>query len=60
MKEHLRKLAAGADNDLMRWCLARECLQARILESLQDKGVFLRCVVKFCRHLQGVSLGPAL
>ncbi len=42
MREHLRKLAAAADNDLLRWCLAREYLQARVLESLQDKGVFLR------------------
>jgi predicted nucleotidyltransferase component of viral defense system len=42
MKEHLRKLAASADNDLARWSLAREYLQARVLESLQDKGVFLR------------------
>ena len=42
MKEHLRKLAASADNDLARWSLAREYLQARVLESLQDKSVFLR------------------
>lgn len=42
MKEHLRQLAAQADNDLARRCLVREYLQARVLESLQDAGVFLR------------------
>ncbi|MEW6187251.1 MAG: nucleotidyl transferase AbiEii/AbiGii toxin family protein [Thermodesulfobacteriota bacterium] len=42
MKEHLRQLAAQADNDLIRGGLVREYLQARVLESLQDSGVFLR------------------
>lgn len=42
MKEYLRQRAAGADNDLVRACLVREYLQARVLESLQDTGVFLR------------------
>lgn len=42
MKEHLRQLLAGADSALARQCLAREYLQARVLESLQDGGVFLR------------------
>ncbi|MCX7014850.1 MAG: nucleotidyl transferase AbiEii/AbiGii toxin family protein [Candidatus Sumerlaeota bacterium] len=42
MKEYLRQLAEQADNDLIRGCLVREYLQARILESLQDRGVFLR------------------
>jgi len=42
VKEHLRQLAERADNDLARRCLVREYLQARILESLQDRGVFLR------------------
>lgn len=42
MKEHLRQLASTAENDLARTCLVREYLQARILESLQDTGVFLR------------------
>lgn len=42
MKEHLRHLAAQADNDIARACLAREYLQARVLESLQDAGVFHR------------------
>jgi hypothetical protein len=42
MKEHLRQLVARADNDLARGWLAREYLQARALESLQEAGVFLR------------------
>jgi predicted nucleotidyltransferase component of viral defense system len=42
MKEHLRQLASTAENDLARTCLVREYLQARILESLQDTGTFLR------------------
>jgi hypothetical protein len=42
VKEYLRQLAAQADNDLVRGCLVREYLQARVLESLQDTGVFLR------------------
>jgi predicted nucleotidyltransferase component of viral defense system len=44
MKEHLRQLAARADNDRARACLVREYLQARVLESLQDGGVFVRWV----------------
>jgi predicted nucleotidyltransferase component of viral defense system len=42
MKEHLRQLASTAANDIARTCLVREYLQARILESLQDTGAFLR------------------
>ncbi|MCX6879346.1 MAG: nucleotidyl transferase AbiEii/AbiGii toxin family protein [Verrucomicrobia bacterium] len=42
MKEYLRHLAAQAPNDLARRCLVREYLQARVLESLQDAGAFLR------------------
>jgi predicted nucleotidyltransferase component of viral defense system len=42
VKDHLRQLAAQADNDLARSCLVREYLQARVLESLQDTGTFLR------------------
>jgi hypothetical protein len=42
MKEHLRQLLSRADNNLARRRLVREYLQARILESLQDAGVFLR------------------
>ena len=40
MKDYLRQLAAQADNELVRACLVREYLQARILESLQDRGMF--------------------
>jgi predicted nucleotidyltransferase component of viral defense system len=42
MKDHLRQLASTAGSDLTRICLVREYLQARILESLQDSGIFLR------------------
>ncbi|MBI5604321.1 MAG: nucleotidyl transferase AbiEii/AbiGii toxin family protein [Deltaproteobacteria bacterium] len=42
MKEYLRQLAEQADNDLVRGGLVREYLQARVLESLQDSGAFLR------------------
>lgn len=42
MKEHLRQLAAQAGNDLARGGLVREYLQARILEALQEEGLFLR------------------
>ena len=42
MKEHLRQLVGQGTNDIMRGYLAREYLQARILESLQNHGVFLR------------------
>jgi hypothetical protein len=42
MKEHLRQLVDRAGNDMERGWRAREYLQARILESLQDGGMFLR------------------
>ncbi len=42
MKEHLQQLAARADSDHARGCLVREYLQARVLESLQDVGAFLK------------------
>lgn len=42
MKEYLRQLMGQADNDLARGWLVREYLQARLLESFQDRGVFLR------------------
>jgi predicted nucleotidyltransferase component of viral defense system len=41
VKEYLRQLAGQEPNDILRRCLVREYLQARILESLQDNGVFL-------------------
>jgi predicted nucleotidyltransferase component of viral defense system len=42
MKEYLRQLAGQVDGNLARGCVVREYLQARVLESLQDDGVFLR------------------
>ncbi len=42
MKEYLRQLAGQEAHDLVRRCLVREYLQARILEFLQDSGTFLR------------------
>lgn len=39
---HLTPGADSAEGDLARGCLVREYLQARLLESLQDAGVFLR------------------
>jgi hypothetical protein len=42
VKEYLRQILSQGNNDLIRVSLVREYLQARILESLQDKGVFLR------------------
>ena len=42
MKEYLRQLIAPAHSDLARGCLVREYLQARVLESLQAEGTFLR------------------
>jgi hypothetical protein len=40
MVEHLRHLVARADSAAMRYLVAREYLQARVLEALQDVGVF--------------------
>ncbi|MFA7173700.1 MAG: nucleotidyl transferase AbiEii/AbiGii toxin family protein [Kiritimatiellia bacterium] len=42
MKDYLRQLTEGNTNALARNCLAREYLQARVLESLQDTGAFMR------------------
>ncbi len=42
MKEYLRQLMRQEAGGLIREYLVREYLQARILESLQDHGVFLR------------------
>jgi len=42
LKEYLQQLAGQENNDILRLCLVREYLQARVLESLQDNGVFLR------------------
>lgn len=42
MKEHLRQLVERGPTPLARNCLAREYLQARVLEALQDAGAFMR------------------
>jgi hypothetical protein len=42
MKEHLRDLVAGAVSPALALCLAREYIQARILQSLQAAGAFTR------------------
>lgn len=40
MKDYLRQILRGIDNPILARCLAREYLQARILQSLQDHGAF--------------------
>lgn len=42
MKEHLRHLIGQAGGELARGLLLREYLQARILQTLQDEGLFVR------------------
>ena len=42
MKEYLQQLIEGGGNAIARNGLAREYLQARVLESLQDGGAFMR------------------
>jgi hypothetical protein len=47
MKDHLRSLVEKqAGGSLQKLCIAREYLQARILQSLQDDGVFARWAFK--------------
>lgn len=40
MKDYLQQLIAGQANPLLARCLAREYLQARILQTLQERGAF--------------------
>ncbi len=40
MKEYLKEILRGTDNQILRRCLIREYLQARMLQSLQDSGTF--------------------
>ena len=42
MKEYLRQLTEGGTNVMGRNALAREYLQARVLEALQESGAFMR------------------
>lgn len=44
MKDHLQHLIDGTKGNLLKLCVAREYLQARILRSLQEDGVFTRWV----------------
>lgn len=44
MKDHLRQLIDGTHGDLLKACVAREYLQARILRCLQEDGLFMRWV----------------
>jgi predicted nucleotidyltransferase component of viral defense system len=40
MKDYLRQILNGVDNPVLARCLVREYLQARLLQSLQDRGAF--------------------
>jgi predicted nucleotidyltransferase component of viral defense system len=40
MKDYLRQILNGVNNPVLARCLAREYLQARLLQSLQDRGAF--------------------
>ena len=42
MKEYLRQLTESTANAIARNGLAREYLQARVLEALQEAGTFMR------------------
>jgi predicted nucleotidyltransferase component of viral defense system len=40
MKDYLRQILTGIDNPVLARCLVREYLQARLLQTLQDRGAF--------------------
>jgi len=40
VKDYLRQILGGIDNPILARCLVREYLQARVLQSLQDRGAF--------------------
>ena len=40
MKDYLRQILSGVNNPVLACCLAREYLQTRLLQSLQDRGAF--------------------
>ena len=42
MKDYLKQITTAAPNNLVKRSVAREYLQARILQSLQSSGVFVR------------------
>jgi hypothetical protein len=41
VKDHLERLVLAQPTEVMKGCAAREYLQARILQSLQDSGAFM-------------------
>jgi hypothetical protein len=47
MKNYLMQIVSQQANDFMKRSMAREYLQARILEALQDRGAFLSGWRKF-------------
>lgn len=72
MKDHLRRLIEGAPREEMKERLAREYLQARVLQGFQDDGVFTRwafvggtalrflySIPRFSEDLDFSSLKPA-
>ncbi len=72
MKDHLRRLIEGAPREEMKERLAREYLQARVLQGFQDDGVFTRwafvggtalrflySIPRFSENLDFSSLKPA-
>jgi predicted nucleotidyltransferase component of viral defense system len=40
VKDYLHQILSGIDNPILARCLAREYVQARVLQSLQDRGAF--------------------
>ena len=42
MKDHLKRIVEAQDGMALKLCVAREYLQARLLQSLQESGVFMR------------------
>ena len=56
MKDYLRQLVEGGANAIARNGLAREYLQARVLETLQDEGVFMRWAFVHATGLRRISI----
>jgi hypothetical protein len=44
VKDHVQQLIENSTGDLLKICVAREYLQARILQCLQESGLFMRWV----------------
>lgn len=58
MKEYLRQILIGAQNQTLGRCLTREYLQARLLQSFQEKGVFNAWVFQGGTALRFLYLMP--